>query len=1112
MHHSRTNGFRALLILGVGFLPTPADAQSPDLRFERISIDQGLSQNSVYALMQDRLGFLWIGTDDGLNRYDGYRFEVLRSRLGDPASLSHNRVRTLCEDSDGGLWIGTRNGGLNRYDRSSRTVTRYRHDPSDPDSLASDVVWTVFLDRGGTLWVGTSRGLDRLVPSAGGSFRHLSHIPEDPSTIGHPVVRSLFEDRAGNLWIGTKRGLDRLDSGRRSLRRHVPQPEGDDGGYNSIGAIHGDSRGRLWLGTWDGLMRFDPGTTAFSFYDTDPSLPEGLNPSVRDIHEDAEGILWLATEGRGLLLFDPRSETFLATVVHDPLRASSLSGDEVKVFLQDRSGAFWVGTSAAGLNKLDSAAKEFAHYRSDPAVPGGLSDDMIMAIHEDRAGTLWIGTRNGGLHRAAPGRITAGRAGRRSGVLAAGAVESFRADPRDPKSLARNDVRVILEDAAGVLWVGTEAGGLHRLEGDGFIRYRHDPLDPATLRDNDVWALYEDTGRTLWVGTYGGGLSRYDPERDAFHHYSHEEEDPGSLVNDVVRAIFEDDEGALWIGTHDGLDRLEPGRNRRSGAPAFRHHRHDPRDPASLSSGEVLSIHQDAAGTLWIATHGGGLNRLLTATDASFRAYTEADGLPSNVVYGILEDQTGRLWMSTNRGLSRFDPDAELFRNYDVADGLQGLEFNSGAYFLGTGGEMFFGGIHGLNVFRPDHIEDNPYVPPVALTSFRKFNQEVALDTDPALLSSVTLRHHDSVFSFSFSALSYVAQSKNQYAYRLVGFRDQWTELGTKRDVTFTNLDPGAYTLEVRASNNDGVWNDDGLSLAVFVEPPFWRTWWFRAAVAFALAGFMWGWYLARTRSIRRHNRALTAEIVERRRAEGELAANNAELEARNAEMERFSYTVSHDLKTPLVTIKGFLGFLERDLAGVSQDSATGERFRRDFARIGNAADTMYRLLEDLLELSRIGRLMNPPETVALSELAGEATKLCAGAVAERGVEVAVEEAMPVVHGDRLRLIEVYQNLIDNAVKFLGDQESPRIEIGAREDSGEVRCWVKDNGAGIEPEYQEKVFGLFERLDQQVPGTGVGLALVKRIVEVHGGRCWVESEGAGRGTTFFFTLPPAARG
>lgn len=466
--------------------------------------------------------------------------------------------------------------------------------------------------------------------------------------------------------------------------------------------------------------------------------------------------------------------------------------------------------------------------------------------------------------------------------------------------------------------------------------------------------------------------------------------------------------------------------------------------------------------------------------------------------------------MSTNRGLSRYDPRTGTFRNYDATDGLQGNEFNSGAYFRSRSGEMFFGGLEGVNAFFPDRIEDNPYVPPVVWTSFKKFNREVPLATDLATLGSVVLRPEDRVVAFEFAALSYTAPEKNEYAYRLRGFRDEWTHLGTKRDVTFTNLHPGSYVLEVSGSNNDGVWNRGGLEIELIVEPPFWRTWWFIALALLAAVGLIRAADLVRTRSMRRHNLALTAEVAERLRVEEErqrliweLEANNQELEIKNAEMERFTYAVSHDLKAPLITIKGFLGVLRRDVG-----EGRTERLEADFSRIATAADRMHELLEDLLELSRVGRLMNPPEEIALARLVDEALAQVEVQIADRGAEVVIAEGMPAVRGDRVRLLEVFQNLVGNAVKFMGDQEKPRVEIGASgEGSDEVLCWVRDNGIGIDPPYLEKVFGLFERLDPQVAGTGVGLALVRRIVEIHDGRSWVESEGIGRGSTFFFTLP-----
>ncbi len=1098
----------ALLVACIG-LPASVAAQSPEIRFEHVSIDHGLSQNTVYAIVQDRLGFLWIGTGDGLNRYDGYSLEVLRSAPNDLNSLSHNLIRAIFEDREGILWIGT-GDGLNRYDRRTRTFTRYQHDPAVDGSLSADLVSAIHQDRAGVLWVGTAGGgLDRLEPGRSGSFIHLRNNPADPLSLSHDSVRSLFEDGQGNLWVGTQQGLNRIDAATRRLTRYLPDATAGAGGYNSISSILEDQQGRLWLGTWSGLMRFDPAKAAFDFFG---DSTKGKDPvDVRALEQDRDGSLWLGTGGRGILTFDPVKETFVSQVTHDPRQSSSLSGNNVTAFRRDRSGALWIGSSGDGLNKLDPAAKAFAHYGRDPAAPQGLSDNMITAIHEDRAGRLWIGTRNAGLNRL--DRRSEAASTRHSPP----GVRTLRADPRDAKRLARDDVRAIVEDSAGTLWVGTEAGGLHRLEPDGsFTRFGHDPDDPGSLRDNDVWALHEDRRGTLWIGTYGGGLSRYDRAKNAFITYLHDPSDPGSLASNIVRAIYEDTRGSLWIGTGGGgLDRFDPSpRSMGAPPPVFQHYRHDPGDSASLSSDQVLTILEDRAGSLWFGTHGGGLNRLVPGTtdgpaNTSFRFYTQKDGLASDVVYGLLEDEKGFLWMSTNAGLSRFDPRTGSFRNYDVTDGLQSREFNAGAYFKGRRGEMFFGGIDGFNAFFPAHIVDNPYVPPVVLTSFRKFNREVPLESEPAFLSTVTLGPRESVFSFEFAALSFAAQRKNQYAYRLVGFRDQWTQLGTKRDVTFTNLNPGAYTLEVRAANNDGVWNPRPLALRVVVEPPFWRTWWFASAAGFAFVGMLGGGYLFRTRTIRRNNRALQAEIVERLRVEKQLEANNKELEARNAEMERFVYTVSHDLKTPLVTIKGYVGLLERTASEAAADPAAFQRMGDDLGRIGRAADTMRRLLEDLLHLSRVGRPMNAPAVIALSGVAQEAAALVTGAGDRSIAEMSIDPSMPPVKGDRMRLLEVYQNLIDNAIKFCGEGATSRVEIGARQGPEQVLCWVRDNGIGIDARYQEKVFGLFERLDQRISGTGVGLAVVKRVVEAHGGRIWVESEGVGRGSTFYFTLTPA---
>jgi len=421
-------------------------------------------------------------------------------------------------------------------------------------------------------------------------------------------------------------------------------------------------------------------------------------------------------------------------------------------------------------------------------------------------------------------------------------------------------------------------------------------------------------------------------------------------------------------------------------------------------------------------------------------------------------------------------------------------------------GRLFFGGVNGLTSFHPDSVRDNLRLPPVVLTDFQLFNKPVDIGGSEIQyhiteVPEIRLRYDQSVISFAFAALNYRSPEKNQYAYMMEPFDNEWQYVGAKRTATYTNLDPGAYTFRVKASNNSGVWNEEGVAVKIVVTPPFWGTWWFRSLSIVAVVMMLIAVYQLRTRRIRSRNRALHVEIRERQRVEAELATNNAELEQKNVELERFTYTVSHDLKAPLVTIKGFLGLLQQDA-----DAGNIDQMKSDMDRISGAADKMARLLAELLELSRIGRLMNPPLAVALTDLAREAVQLVTGPIVENGVAVEIDEAMPVVYGDRVRLLEVYQNLIDNAVKFMGRQPEPCIEVGVRQDEGEVVCFVRDNGLGIDPHYHEKVFGLFERLDVTSGGTGIGLALVKRIVEVHGGRIWVESDGEGQGSTFFFTL------
>jgi len=1064
------------------------EAQTSRMPFQRLSIEDGLSQGTVNCILQDATGFLWLGTQDGLNRYDGYSFRVHKHDPTDPESLPASWVEALAEDPDGDLWVGTR-GGLARWRRSTGSFERFAPATGEdaaaaPPSLPDHSVRALRFDRDGDLWIGTFQsGLLRLDPDTG-VVEHFRHHPEDPASLADDRVRALYQDRGGGLWIGTLGGLSRFDPERRSFtsfRHHPDDPASlaDD----RVFAILEDSQGTLWVGTEAGLHQSRDPDSGFLRHRHDPDDPASLADDwVTDLLEDRAGRLWIATDG-GLHRRQPQDGAF-ERFRHDATDPLSLSNDRLLALLEDRAGLIWIGTQGGGLNRWNPATEAFEHYRADATGAGGLASNAVFAFSEDPRGRLWIGTLGGGID-----------------VLdrAAGSFENHRYDPADPGSLGDDKVSALLHDRSGNLWVGTFGSGLSRLDrGAGAFRhYRSDPRRPGTLSDDVVTSLHQDRHGTLWVGTQRGGLNRLDPapQEDArdggFQHYRHDPADPGSLSENQVTAFAEDPDGALWVGTFGGgLDRLDPDRRR------FAHFRHDPARPSSLSSDTVFALHRDAGGTLWVGTQ-LGLNRLSSPEEGSFGHYFERDGLPNDVVWGIESDSRGRLWISTNDGLARFDPETESFEIYTTVHGLQANEFNFGAHFRSASGELFFGGVNGFNAFRPERLASNDTVPPVVLTSFAIRNQPVRFDRPFFDVEEVTLGHRDYFFDVEIAALDFTAPEENRYRYRLGGFDEGWIDLGHRRRLTFTNLDPGRYRLRVQGSNNDGVWNREGASLAIRVTPPPWATWWAYTLYSLAVAAAAWGFVRSQHQKVERERE----QVLERERLLEQRARLITELENKNAELQRFNYTLSHDLRTPLVTIKGFLGLLERDVASGRTDRVAG-----DIERISTAADRMTNLLNELLEYARVSYVVKQPEKVPLGELVEEAIELLELPLAERGVELEIAPHLPTVSGDRLRLRQLFQNLIENAVKYMGDQSRPRIEVGVRHDGPEQVVYVRDNGIGIDPKYHRKVFGLFERLDATDRGTGIGLALVQRIIELHGGKVWVESEGLGTGSTFCLRL------
>jgi len=731
-------------------------------------------------------------------------------------------------------------GGLNRFNRKTGKFTRYIHDPNDPYSLGSDDVLAIYEDQAGTLWIATFGGGLNRYDREKEQFTIFMHDPDNPHSLIDDRVLTILEDHEGVLWVGTVGGLDRFESDTKRFTHYQNDPDDPYSLSNDIVlSVIEDRSGLLWIGTnGGGLNRFDRSKNRFIHYQNEPDDPHSLSfDEVWTIHEDREGVLWVGTHGGGLERFNLETEQF-THYKNDLIDSHSLSDNEVWSIYEDQGGVFWIGTFG-GLNKFNPQTARFNHFRADPNTSNSLSENRVWSIYEDRYGTLWVGTYGGGLNRF----------DRHSGNW-----HHYQNDPEEPYSLSSNVVRSVYQDSKGVIWIGTNEG-LNRFddEREQFERFQHDPADPCSLTPGNVWPILEDQEGTLWVGTWGG-LNSFDSSTGCFIHYLINADDPASLDN-MVWAIHESHSGILWLGTGAGLVRFDPESDQ------FNRYQHNPDDPNSLSSDSVFTIHEDQSGVLWIGTWGGGLNRF-DPVQETFTHYWEKDGLANDVVYGILEDEQGNLWLSTNRGLSRFNPEKGAFKNYDSTYGLQSDEFNNGAYHKSGSGEMFFGGINGFNAFYPEQIVDNSHIPPMIISTFKKFNQTVRTDLPPG--EHILLSYKENFISFEFAALDYTAPERNKYAYKMEGLDQDWVYIGTQQHADYRNLQHGEYIFRVKGSNNDGIWNEVGTWIHIKVTPPFWVTWWFRGIVTLTFVGVAFGGLRLRIRNLQARSRELEKQVEER--------------------------------------------------------------------------------------------------------------------------------------------------------------------------------------------------------------------------------------------------------
>lgn len=788
---------------------------------ENIKRVKGLSQNMVNCIMQDKEGFLWFGTWDGLNRYDGYSFLIFNKQSG----MSNSTINALLQDEDGNIWVGTQDG-LNRLERNTSSFTSYKKIPGDRNSLSNNTINHIYQDEKGILWISTIQGLNRF-DKENNVYTRINFNMLQADSIRTNWINKVVEDDNGLLWIATRYGLFSLDDSTHSFTPYFHNPDDPLSiSDNNITDIYCDESGRLWLGTHNGLNRMLDNGSGFKHYFHSHNIPKSIsNNVVNCIFEDSRGMFWVGTSDK-LNLFNQEENTF-THYSHSGIN-TSISNDDIRCILEDDMGSIWIGTYN-GVNKAKLGLSKFNYYHRDPSNPKSLSSDIIHAIFKDDDGKIWLGTGKGV-------NIFDRQSGNYSQL-------SYQLDPYT--NLRDERVRALLKDSRGNVWIGTNSYGLLKYDprSGEFKTYMAEAGNPDKINGNGILWVLEDHAGYIWVAT-NRGVNAFHPDSSEMRSWMHDPRDEGSISHNRVWMIYEDSKHNMWFGTNNGLNLYDPKTD------SFISYTYDPDDPNSISANAVFGIFEDSKGNYWIGTMGGGLNHF-DLESGVFTPYTEQNGLPNNVVYMTLEDKEGNLWLTTNWGMSKFNPTTHEFINFDIHDGLQGNEFNGGAWFHAEDGEMFFGGMDGYNSFIPEEIKQNETPPRLAITSFKILNETLNREFSDG--DTIHLGYDDNFFSIEFAALDFSNPAKNMYSYTLEGYEDEWNSRDADRRVAeYTRVEPGSYVFRVRGSNNDGYWNNEGTSLHIIILPPWWDTLLFRIVFGALIFALLWTFIYWRIRTIKR--------------------------------------------------------------------------------------------------------------------------------------------------------------------------------------------------------------------------------------------------------------------